>query len=109
MPTLVASGVQLSSIGTVVVVVQHTAANNYVFIVNATVLANADAAEFTVRLAVNSSPVAGLAYIGTYRHIQPVPTKLSIPVPLTAGQLLQCGIKQTEGTARSFPWELKSL
>ena len=107
--TLVSSGVQTTSLGTEIVVVQHTAANSYVFVVNSTALANADAVEIAVKVQVNSSPNAGLAYIGAYRHIQTMPVKLSIPIPLAAGHLLQCGIKQTEGTARSFPWELISL
>ena len=105
--TVQQSGTQLASIGNEVTVVGMTAANNYVFVVNATVLANGDVVEFRVKTQVAS--MIGEAYVGAYAHVQATPIVVSIPVPVAANQAIQATIKQTAGTARSFPWELKSL
>lgn len=107
MPTQVAVGIQTSSVGTEVVAVGASAANNYVFVVNTTAMALGDKAKIVVRLLAFST--IGDVYCGAYQHIQATPFKLSIPVPVVTGGAIRGIIHQTEGTARPFPWEIDSL
>ncbi len=91
---------------------EHTLATSvtgktYVLCVDCGAMVNGDILELRLLTKVLSGGTSRLAYYVVYAHIQGQPQKYSVPVP--ANIELVATLKQTAGTARSYPWSLLSL
>ena len=104
----------IESSGTQVAVVttEHTLATvategTFVLYVDTAAMVLIDELELRVKTKILSGGTTGEFLIATYAHVQGQPIKASIPV--NSDQEVVFTLKQTAGTARSFPWKVVSL
>jgi hypothetical protein len=85
-------------------------AGTYTYHVDVNNLAANDVVELRVYQMVLTGGTARVAYLATFYGAQPTDDIIKISVPisnqLTDATSLRFGIKQTFGTARSFPWKI---
>ena len=77
---------------------------SFAFEVDATNLALGDLVNLRVYTKTLSGGAYGLAWEGTYQHVQALPHKIAPPVASDQGIMVT--IRQLAGTARAFPWKL---
>lgn len=106
--TSAASGTQSAVIST-----EHnlgsaiTTAGVYVLVVDCNAMVGGDRLELRIKTKALSGGTQRLAYIAVYKNAQSTLIKYSVAVPVDTE--IQCTLKQTAGTGRSFPWNLLSL
>lgn len=107
MPALEASGTQAATVGTEHTLSTLTTVKTFVLVVDAGAMLNGDILELRVNTTVLTAGTSRLAYFGTYRDIQSMPQKISIPIPSDISAVFT--LKQTAGTGRSYPWKVLSI
>ena len=107
MPTLEASGTQTATVGTEHTLSTLTTNKVFVLVVDTGAMVNADILELRVNTTVLNAGSSRLAYMGTYRDIQVMPQKVSIPLPSDISAVFT--LKQTAGTSRNYPWKVLSI
>jgi len=103
----VASGTQSASVGTEHSLAVSTTGKTYVLVVDAGAMLNDDILELRIKTKALSGGTQQMAYYALFQHIQAEPQKYSVPVP--ADIEIECTLKQTAGTGRSYPWKLLSI
>lgn len=104
---VVASGTQTATVGTEHSLAISTTGKTYVLVVDAGAMQNDDILELRIKTKVLSGGTQQVAYYALFQHVQAEPQKYSVPVP--ADIEIECTLKQTAGTGRSFPWKLLSI
>jgi hypothetical protein len=107
MPTEVAGGSQLASIGTEHTLTTSTANKVFVLVVDLANLASGDTVELRIYTIARAAGSERQAYMESFVGAQTSPMAYSVPVP--ANISCKATLKQTAGTGRSFSWALLSL
>ena len=76
----------------------------YILVVDTNNMVNEDIVTFRLKTKYASGGTSRLAYQATYAHVQAEPNKYSIPIPVDTE--LIATLEQTDGTGRSFPWNI---
>jgi hypothetical protein len=103
----VESGTQAATIGT-----EHTLNNIttgigvYVLTVDTTPMVLGDILQIFIKTKVTSGSSFVVAYKISYSDAQEEANKYSVPVPVASGLGIICTLKQTNGTGKSFVWNL---
>lgn len=101
------SDIQTATVNEEHTLITQTDAGVYVLVVDAAAMVNGDTLELRLKTKTKSGGTSRLAYMANYAHIQGIPNKYSIPVPVDTE--LIATLKQTAGTGRDFPWNLLML
>lgn len=106
MLTIVASGVQVATIGVEHTLTTLTGPKTFTVQVDTSAMTwgttTADALEITIWVSAASGGAERVAYRATVVGSQDTPIKTSVPVPVPyTGRVT---LRQTAGTARSYPW-----
>lgn len=107
-PTLKSSGTQTATLDTDHYLLSTSDNGVYVLIVNCTNMAAGDIVEFKIWLSSTSGGITKVAYYTT--HGLPGANdviKISVPVPAYHGANFT--LNQTDGTGRSYQWEVLAL
>ena len=103
--TSVGSGSQLiSALDTEYTLDTETTAGVYVLVVDTNVLVNGDTLIIRLYTKVASGKTSRIAYEAAFSNVQGEPNKYSPAIPIDTE--LVCKIEQTDGTARTFDWNL---
>ena len=105
--TSVGSGTQAATLDTEHTLDTETGAGVYVLVVDTSNMVNGDIVILRIKTKYASGGTSRLAYMATYAHVQAEPNKYSIPVPVDAEIIAT--LEQTDGTGRSFYWNLLKL
>ena len=104
------SNTQTATVGTEHSLHTNAGAKVFILAVNAVNMVNSDIVELRMKTKVLTGDTIGLTYMATFAHVQTELIKLSVPMPaggFTSGS--EFTLKQTEGTARNFPWAVWSI
>ena len=103
----VAEGTQVAVVGTEHTLHTNTTVHTFVLVTDTGAMVTSDIVELRIYTIARSGGTERLAYSVVYAHTQSAPMKYSIPVPSDIS--LRATLKQTAGTARSFPWKVLRL
>ena len=104
MTTSKADGSQVATVDTEHTLTTITDTGTFQLTVDADALTEGDTVVLRVKHKVRSTGTTRLAYQATYSHTQAEPVKFSLPVP-SLNELVFT-LEQTDGTGRTFPWEV---
>ena len=102
--TSVGSGSQTCTLDTEHTLDTETTAGVYVLVVDTTNMAMGDIVIFRIKTKNKSGSSSVLAYLQTFSHTQVEINKYSPAIPVDTE--IVCTIEQTDGTGRSFDWNL---
>jgi hypothetical protein len=98
------SGSQTAVIDTEHTLTTQTDAGTYILVVDLNVLANGDTVVLKIKTKAKTGSTSHLAYSATYANVQSNLNVYSIPVPIDTE--IVCTLEQTDGTGRTFDWNL---
>jgi len=101
------SGSQLTVIDTEHTLATETGAGVYVLVVDTNVLANGDQLIIRMKTKAKSGSTSRLVYEATFFNVQGELNKYSPAIPIDTE--LICTIEQTDGSVRTFDWNLLKL
>lgn len=107
MATSKASGTQVATVTTEHTLQTITDAGTYVLYVDTSAMVLGDTLELRAKTKVTSGGTTREFLVATYANPQGQPVKASIPVASINEVVFT--LKQTEGTSRSFNWEIVEL
>ncbi len=107
MPTSLASGSQVTTVGTEHTLATNTSGVTFVLSVDLNALAAADVVELRLYTKVKSSSTERLAWCRHYKGVQQEPNKYTIPIP--ADVSLRATLKQVVGTSVTIDWSLLAI
>lgn len=105
--SVAASGTQAATLDTEHTLAQTTTPGTYLLSLDLAAMAVGDVVHVELRTRVLAAGVTRPIYAGTFQHAQSTPIKQSIAVK--SEHDVVATLTQTDGTARSFPWELLRL
>jgi hypothetical protein len=106
--TSVGSGSQvIAALNTEYTLDTETDVGVYVLVVDTNVLANGDVLVIRLYTKTKSGSTSRLAYEATFANVQGEPNKYSPAIPIDTE--LVCKIEQTNGTTRTFDWNLLKM
>ena len=85
----------------------ETASGVYVLVVDLNPMQNDDLVIIRIKTKTKSGSTSRLAYEASFLHVQSEPNKYSPAIPIDTE--LICTIEQTDGTARTFDWNLLKM
>lgn len=113
-PSLQGSGTQAAAIGTEQTLLDVAVAGTFTLHVDANAMASLDTLELRIYQIVLTGGTRRVVYLQSYSNAQDAstndlsPIKISVPISneLTDAGSLRFTLKQTAGTARSYPWKV---
>lgn len=105
--TVSSSGTQTATVSTEHTLVTATASGVYALLVDTVNMLNGDELELRITAAVLSDGTRRLGFLGTFKHVQADPLKVSVPVVAPNGVVAT--LTQTAGTGRAYPWSLVTI
>lgn len=103
----IANGTQAAVIDTEHTLTTQTTAGVYVLVVDLSNMQNGDAVTLKLKTKYASGGTSRKAYQASYAHIQGNPNVYSVPVPVDTEIIAT--LTQTDGSGRSFYWNLLTL
>lgn len=105
--TSVGSASQSATLDTEHTLDTETTAGVYVFVLDTNAMVAGDITIIRIKTKYASGGTSRLAYTATYANAQSEPIKYSIPIPVDTEIIVT--LEQTDGTGRSYPWNLLTL
>jgi len=99
-----ASGSQLTVLDTEHTLTTKTDAGTYILIVDFTPLADGDIVILRIKTKCKSGSTSRIAYTATFAHTQVTKNVYSVPIPVDTE--IVCTLEQTDGSVRTFDWNL---
>lgn len=99
-----ASGSQVAIIDTEHTLTTQTDAGTYILVVDLNTLVDGDTVILRIKTKAKSGSTSRLAYTALYSNAQNIDNVYSIPVPIDTE--IVCTLEQTDGTGRTFDWNL---
>ena len=107
MATSTASGAQSATLDTGHTLSTVTTAGTYVLVVDTNAMVAGDILILRAKTKCKSGSTSRLAYSAVYANAQTDPNKYSIPIPIADEVVFT--LEQTDGTGRSFDWNVLKL
>jgi hypothetical protein len=101
------SGSQACTLDTEHTLTTETSPGVYVLVVDTNAMVNGDITIIRIYTKDKSGGTSRIAYSASYAHIQAEPHKYSVPVPVDTE--IKVSIEQTDGTGRTYDWNLLIL
>lgn len=102
-----ANGDQTAVLDTEHTLATISSAGIFALVVDMSNMVNGDRTVLRMKTKCRAGATSRLAYEAIFAHVQGDPNKYSIPVPSDTEVI--CTLEQTDGTGRSYEWNLLSL
>jgi hypothetical protein len=102
----IVNGTQIAVIGEEHQLTTQAGIGIYVLTIDVTPMQLGDILQIFIKTKATMASSYVTAYKISYSDVQVEANKYSVPVPVSAGTGITCTLKQTNGTARTFVWNL---
>jgi hypothetical protein len=102
-----ANGSQLTVLDTEHILSTQTDAGVYVLVLDTNVMQNDDQIILRMKTKAKSGSTSRLVYEASFLHVQSEPNKYSPAIPIDTEII--CTLEQTDGSVRTFDWNLLAM